>query len=438
MNFEKLFYVVISSIVITAFILILYMFPPVQVRGNENSFIKKIYFVDHISAAHQKVIDRFNAKYKGQIEVEAINLPFIKFSTNERKELLARYLRSKSGRIDIFSVDQIWVPRFAKWSVPLDMLISPVQKEKLLKYAMESCYYNDSLVAVPLYIDIALMYYRKDILQELPDYQAIREKLKSSITWEEFVLLKEKLGDKYPFFLFQADDFEGLICIFAEMMANLGKPVLFDGKLQLNTPQAHQCLQLLVDIVNKYRLSPPAVSQLKENPSYNYYVKNNGVFLRGWTAFLSRESRNSYNNNKIFNYLESVPTPHFSGTDPVSVYGGWNLMISKFSSRIPESLKFLNFLVSEEAQKILYEEGRLLPINVNVYKDTGFINRHHELELYYSLLQRGIHRPFTERYTAISDILSYYLNLAIRNEISVSEALAKAEEKINSNSILIK
>jgi len=438
MNFEKLFYVVISSIVITAFISVLYIFPPVQVKENENSFIRKIYFVDHISAAHQKVIERFNAKYKGQIEVEAINLPFTKFSTNERKELLARYLRSKSGRIDIFSVDQIWVPRFAKWSVPLDKFISPTQKGKLLKYALESCYYKDSLVAIPLYIDIALMYYRKDILQKLTKYSDIQKKLKDSITWEDFVLLKNELGNKYPFFLFQADDFEGLICIFAEMMANLGKPILFNGKLQLNTAEARQCLQLLVDIVNKYGLSPKAVAQLKENPSYNYYVKNNGVFLRGWTAFLSKESRSLFSNNEIFNYLESVPTPHFRGTNPVSVYGGWNLMISKFSSKIPESLKFLNFLISEEAQKILYEEGRLLPINVNVYKDLGFTNKDEELKFYYSLLQRGIHRPFTERYTAISDILSYYLNLAIRNEISVNEALAKAEEKINSNSILIK
>jgi multiple sugar transport system substrate-binding protein len=31
--------------------------------------------------------------------------PFQKFSTNERKELLTRSLRSKSDRIDIFSVD---------------------------------------------------------------------------------------------------------------------------------------------------------------------------------------------------------------------------------------------------------------------------------------------------------------------------------------------
>ena len=109
MKFEKLFYVAISSVVIIAFILIRNISSPSGTGYNSGSFVKKIYFVDHISAAHQKVIDKFNEKYKGQIEVVAINLPFVKFSTNERKELLARYLRSKSDRIDIFSVDQIWL-----------------------------------------------------------------------------------------------------------------------------------------------------------------------------------------------------------------------------------------------------------------------------------------------------------------------------------------
>ena len=60
------------------------------------------------------------------------------------------------------------------------------------------------------------------------------------------------------------------------------------------------------------------------------------------------------------------------------------------------------------------------------------------LKSYYRLLQRGFHRPFLENYTNISDVLSYYLNLAIRKELTVDEALKMASEKINSESILIK
>ena len=439
MKFEKLFYVAISSVVIIAFILIRNISLPSGAGFNPNSLVKKIYFVDHISAAHQKVIDKFNEKYKGQIEVEAINLPFVKFSTNERKELLARYLRSKSDRIDIFSVDQIWVPRFAKWAIPMEKYVSPPVKDDLLKYAMESCYFNDTLVSVPLYIDIAIMTYRKDLLKKLPDYKIVEQKIKESITWEDFISLKKKLGySKNPFFLFQADDFEGLVCIFAELMADQNKPMVVDGNLQLNTKEAKKALQLLVDLVNKYDISPKEVVTLKENPSYDYFIKNNGVFLRGWTSFLSDDSKKSYNYNEIFDNLEAAPTPHFAGTKPVSVFGGWNLMISKFSTKIPEAVKFVNYLISDEAQRIMYEEALFLPINERIYKDSSYAKDFPGLQFYYNLIKRGFHRPFLENYTNISDFLSYYLNLAIRKELTVEDALKIASEKINSGSILIK
>ena len=439
MKFEKLFYVAISSIVIVAFILIRYISSPSGSGDNLNSNIKKIYFVDHISAAHQKVIDRFNEKYRGQIEVVAINLPFTKFSTNERKELLARYLRSRSDRIDIFSVDQIWVPRFAKWAIPMEKYINPLTKDNLLKFAMQSCYFRDTLVAIPLYIDIALMSYRKDLLGKLPDHEIVEKKIKESITWEDFISLQNRLGySQNPFFLFQADDYEGLVCIFAEMMANQNKPMIIDGALQLNSEEAKRALQLLVDLVNKYNVSPQEVVTLKENSSYDYFIANDGVFLRGWTSFLSNDSKRSYNYNKVFDKLGEAPTPHFAGFSPVSVFGGWNLMISKFSTKIPEAVKFVNYLISDEAQKIMYEEALFLPISEKIYKDLSYAKDFPRLQFYYKLLKRGFHRPFMENYTNVSDFLSYYLNQAIRKELSVEDALKMASEKINSGSILIK
>src|SRR3989304_9804646 len=130
MNIEKVFYIIISTILAAIFIFFTFVLSPVDLDSRSTSKIKTIYFVDHISSAHQKVINRFNEKYKGSIKVETINLSFEKFSTNERKELLARYLRSKNDRIDIFSIDQIWVPRFAKWGVPLDKFFKDDEKNE--------------------------------------------------------------------------------------------------------------------------------------------------------------------------------------------------------------------------------------------------------------------------------------------------------------------
>ena len=439
MKFEKIFYVVISAILITAFIMVSYISPPFTSGSGSAPLLKKIYFADNISKAHQKVIDTFNKKYAGKIEVVPINLSFDKFSTNERKELLARYLRSKSERVDIFSVDQIWVPRFAKWGVPLEKYLTPEQTDNLLSFAVESCVYKDTLVAVPLYIDIAIMYYRDDILRKLPDYQDVIKKINNSVTWEDFLKIQSQLGSyNNSFFTFQADDYEGLICIFAEMMSQQNRPFIDNGYLHLTTPEAEKTLQLLVDLVHKYDASPEKVSSFKEYQSYDYFMQNNGVFLRAWPGFMSDENRALNLNKNVVQFLHKAPTPHFKGFKPGSLYGGWNLMISQYSLNIPEVARFVNFLLSEESQKIMYEEGGVLPVLNSIYKDSDYVNKHPDLRFYYSLLKKGLYRPFIEDYTNISDILSFYVNAAIKKEISVKEALTAASQKIKSGSIFLK
>ena len=64
-----------------------------------------------------------------------------------------------------------------------------------------------------------------------------------------------------------------------------------------------------------------------------------------------------------------APTPHFKNGQTVSVFGGWNLMISKYSPHIDESIIFIKYLLSEEAQKILHQEGGYLPINNLIYEN---------------------------------------------------------------------
>jgi multiple sugar transport system substrate-binding protein len=434
MNLEKVFYIIISLILLTVFILFTFVFSNRDFGPSENSSIKTIYFVDNISKAHQAVIDLFNERNKGMIKVETINLSFEKFSTNERKELLARYLRSKNNRIDVFAVDQIWVPRFAKWGITLDKLIDSSHIKNILDNALETCYYKDSLVAVPLYIDIALMFYRDDLLKKFPDYEKVKSELQNSISWERLIELHKNLKID-PFYIFQADDYEGLLCQFTELMANQNSPIVDKSrKLVVNSIEGKKSLSLLTDLVNKYKISPPDVTYLKENESFRLFVKNNGLLVRGWSSMYDDEIENL--TEEVKEDIKLAPTPHFEGTNPAAVYGGWNLMVSKFSERIPEVIKFAKFLISEEAQKIMFEQGGYLPINKLLYSDSSFVAQNPEVKYFEGLFKNGIHRPFLESYTSISDILSYYINRAIKQEISVNDALTTADKKITEKSIL--
>lgn len=430
-----------SMIAITLLVLTVFMFmylfgDYVMIKENQ---VKKIYFADNISPSHQRVIDKFNELHKNKIEVVPIDLPFEKFSTNERKELLIRYLRGKSDRIDLFSVDQIWVPRFAKWAEPLSNYFSMPEREQLIPQALESCYYKDQLVAIPLYFDIGMMYYRSDILKKLPDYQKIKSEIDSSITWERFFELgkKFKKNSGSPFYSFPASNYEGLMCSFVELLESQNEQLFVHDTIRLNTPASEKALQLLVDIVNKDHLAPKEIVDFKETQAYLYFLNNDGLFLRGWPGFLKWYDAN-IKNKQIDDRFEEAPLPHFAGGKVASIIGGWNLMISKYSSNKNEVLEFIRFLISEDAQKVFLKYGGYLPVLKSIYYEKPFLELNPELTFYHRLFKTAVRRPFLEKYTRYSDVLANYLNLAIRKELTVKDALSKAQKIINSNDIFLK
>ncbi|GAB4179289.1 MAG: ABC transporter substrate-binding protein [Calditrichia bacterium] len=410
--------------------------------GLEQDEIVKLYYIDNISAAHQKIVDNFNNKYRGKIEVIPVNLPFEKFSTNERKELLARSLRSKNRRIDIFAVDLIWVKRFAKWSEPLELYFPQPNRKLFIEEAFISCYHDDVLYAIPFYIDIGLMYYREDIIKKLPDSEQIIRKLKNSISWKDLLDLRQKyFRDKKDFFLFSAKNFEGLICFYLEFLSEHGGTLLgSDGvdSINLCTPEAVATLEKLQRFMYKEQFIPKNVVNFNDDDVYNYALKNDVPFFRGWPGFKTQFIAADQILRKKASFVQPAMLPHVVENGAYGVYGGWNFMISKFSEHKKEAAEFIQFAISEESQKILHEFGGYIPVNRFVYEDKRFLAKHKELIYLKNLLQTGFHRPYREDYTRISDIISFYVHKALKGEMTAAEALKEASYYINAKKYLLK
>ena len=397
----------------------------------------RLYYADNISPSHQFAIDEFNRQHLGKIEVIPVNLPFSKFSTNERKELLTRSLRSKSEKLDIFGVDLIWVPRFAKWSEPLDSYFSADEKRRLLRDAMRSCVFEGTLVAMPMYLDVGLMYYRKDIIHRLPDAAAIEKQLQESISWKEMLHLRKRLGYmNKPFFIFAAKDFEGLVCNFLELAVGYDPYFLKSNTFPVLSPPATKSLQMMVDFV-KDGTTPPEVTDFDEFLCNTYMLDHDAVFVLAWPDFV-QSFRTSYSDTAKLRYIAKAPLPHFEGKSATSVYGGWDFMISKSSTKKAEAIEFIRFFQSEKIQRMIFERTGYLPAINSVYEDSAFLRTHNDLVFFHRLLQNGFHRPALVEYTKVSDIISHFAHLAIKREITVDEALKRTDELIRSNEVLIK
>jgi multiple sugar transport system substrate-binding protein len=430
---------ILAVAVVIVISIVLFVIDPMYIESGPDAQPTKVYFADHISPAHSLVIEKFNRLHKGVIEVIPVNLPFDKFSTNERKELLARSLRSKSDRLDVFAVDYIWVPRFARWSEPLGKYFPQSFRSEIMPYALASCMSDTTMVSLPMYIDIGLMYYRKDIIRCLPDGEALEKKLQASLSWEEMIALRDRLGYQgKPFFLFQGNEYEGLVCNFFEFIA-ARDPQFFSRKyIDLTSPVAREALQQMVDLIAKNKLSPKIVTEFDENTAYDYMLKENVPFVRGWPNFLENYRKRANADTAKLSLIGRAALPHVGKGSSASVFGGWNLMISRYSSNKNASLIFLKFLFEKDTQIMMYEAGGYIPVNIDVYADTAFMARHPELAYYRQLLEHGFHRPPFTDYTKISDIISHFVHRALMGELTVDAALRNASEMIGSNKVLIK
>jgi ABC-type glycerol-3-phosphate transport system substrate-binding protein len=398
--------------------------------------VKKIYFADMITAAHKILIDEYNKLHEGKVEVIPVDFPNADFTTNERKEVVARSLRGHGDGIDLFAVDIIWVERFAKWCEPLDKYFPVQDRDKILDKALESCYYDSELVAVPLDMVQGVMYYRKDLLQNVKGGDKFISKINNYITWKDFIRFGQEAGIKDSFYIFPGADFEGLVCCYLDQLFSLKPNYFKEDGFNFDTPQADQALQLFVDIINKYKIAPSAAAELTDVTSFEYFIKHNAIFLRGWPTYIKDFSEKPIDAKKQ-SQLAKAPIPYFKKGQPASVFGGWDLMVSKFSDKKKEAVDFVKFLLSNKSQEIFYKESGYYPIVKKFYEDSLYLNRYPEISEFKELMKTGVHRPAHVEYTKFSKILSYYINKAIRKEIPVKEALIKCTKDIQLDKLMV-
>ncbi len=430
-------YILLIVIAILFFVLIYFLFP-IKIENQEESKEVVIKYADNITSAHQIIIDKFNEEYKGKIRVQSINLPFSKFSTNERKELLTRSLRSKSDKLDVFAIDLIWSARFAKWAEPLDKYIPEEEIIKLLPKALESCVVNNNIIAMPIYLDIGVLYYRRDYIQALPNGKKIEEKLKNSITWEDFFELSKSFdSEQNPFYIFPADNYEGLVCSFFEILLNHNEHFFKITPYNWNTEEVKNTFIHLSNIINKYKITPQIVTDYRENSCYDFFIYNHGVFLRGWASF-PKESQALLESIQKAKLIEQVALPHLKGAKSASTIGGWNMMLSKYSENKEEAAEFIKFIIKENSQKIFYENGALLPVISSIYEDEEFASLHPSLKKNKKFLDNGVHRPILDNYTKISDVISFYANKIMKNQIDVDSAVTKTNQALISGELILR
>jgi len=319
----------------------------------------------------RRQISRFNARNRGEIEVELRLAPA---DTGQYFEKLKTEFLSGEANVDVISGDVIWPAQFAArgWISDLSDLFGAELRKDNLPATIESNTYQGSVYGVPWFTDAGMLYYREDLLEE----SGFSEPPK---TWEELeeqaAKVRREAGTKHGF-VFQGAEYEGGVVNGLEFIWSSGGDVLDPddlGEVTVAEPRAVEGLETRRRMVSA-GVAPGAVPSYKEYESYAVFLSGGAVFMRNWPNIYARAadpSQSSVEQGRIG--VAALPVSR-AGAPAYSGLGGWNLMVNAASEEKMEAAwTFIRYLSAPEQQKERALEGGYLPTLKACYEDRDIV-----------------------------------------------------------------
>lgn len=287
-------------------------------------------------------------------------------STTDQFGQYRLWLAAGATDIDVYATDVIWAPQLADHFVDL----TEVAKDVLPKHfpsIVESQTVNGKVVAMPFFTDAPALYYRKDLLEK---YGKPVPKTWAELTETAQIIQDGERGEgKADFhgFVWQGNAYEGLTCDALEWVKSHGGGQIVepDGTISINNPNAVAALEQAKAWVGT--ISPEGVLAYQEEEARGVWQTGNAAFMRNWPyAYGLGEGDDS----AVKGLFDVATLPVGKEGDPsAATLGGWNVAVSKYSTKQEAAISLVLYLGSEEAQKIHALRAGNLPTIMSLYED---------------------------------------------------------------------
>jgi multiple sugar transport system substrate-binding protein len=368
----------------------------------------------------ERLLKRFEDENPG-ILVKDETLPA---STDEQHQFYVINLEGRSPDFDILSMDVIWVPEFARagWLRNLSNLLPEAERKEFFPGPMDAVTYKGKVYAIPWYIDAGILYYRKDLLKKYG--------LSPPKTWQELIDIARYVTSKEKGlygFIWQGKQYEGLVCNVLEYFWSNGGDVLKNGKVVINSPENICALQFMRNLITKYKITPPLVTTVIEEPTRHIFGNGRVLFMRNWPyAWNIFERKDSPVKGKVG--ISALPT--FLNKESASTLGGWQLGINKYSRNPDAAEKLIMFLTSPDAQKTLALTIGYKPTRKSLYKDKELMEKQPFIASLYEIFLNARPRPVTPYYMMITQVMQPEFSAALSGIKTPEESLKSAQKQI--------
>jgi multiple sugar transport system substrate-binding protein len=361
-------------------------------------------------------LDRFMAQNPGIKVVQRITPD----AADQKHQLYVQWLNAGASDPDVLQLDVIWTPEFAAagWILPLNRF-GPDTAE-FFPSTIKANQWQDSLYALPWFIDVGMLYWRTDLMREPP------------ATYDDLVRISRRAqqGGKVKYgFVYQGARYEGLVANFVEYLTAHGGKVLEGGRVVVNSDGGRRALTRMRDEIYRHGVVPSAVLTWHEEESRFAFQNGHAAFMRNWPYPVPMLQDTA--ESEVAGKFAVAPLPAAPGGSPAAAIGGAQLAINRNTEHPEAAWAVIDYLTRPEQMR---ERARVVgqfPTRSRVYDDPDLASGLAiPAPIVKRIIEHAVPRPVTPVYTQLSEILQIHLHRALTRQTEPAAALARAQQEM--------
>jgi len=356
------------------------------------------------------LVSRFNREHR-DLQIAVTRGPL---DTEALSDLAISSLLLGDTPYDLLLMDVTWTPKYAAagWLEPLEPLLGSDALDGMAPGARLSNAFAGHLWRLPLVADMGLLYWRTDLMpappRNLPELEAIASELQGRgvVPWG---------------YVWQGRQYEGLSCVFLEVLRGFGGHWLHPGNDRLPDLDSEEAVAAAAWLAGLVRsgVTPAAVANVSEADSLQIFGAGQAAFMRNWPyAWAELQKAGSAVAGRVGVISLGAGTQ-----------GSWGLSMLRGSDHPRQAAEVVRWFTGEGSSRELAELYGYTPIWESLLNDPRLQQQLPLLPVLRQALETTALRPLTPVYAQLSDVLQRQLSALITGEGSARSAMAEAQRQ---------
>jgi trehalose/maltose transport system substrate-binding protein len=319
------------------------------------------WYVNPDNGGQARLAARCSAASGGRYRLEVLELP--RDATSQREQLVRR-LAARDASIDLMNVDPPFVPELAAAGFLRPFTDGEARELRagVLKAPLASGTWQGRLVAVPLWANTQLLWYRKSVAR-----RAGLDLAAGPVTWDQLIDAAERTGTTVEV---QGNRYEGYMVWITSLVASAGGEVLEDpaagkdARPGLDSAAGRRAAAVIRRLATS-RAADPALSTADEETARAAFQGPRGGFMVNWPYVYGAAQDAVAKGALDRSVLEDVGWARYPRVDPAKPsrppLGGIGLAVSAFSRRAGLAVEAARCLASIDHQ-IAYMADAKVPV----------------------------------------------------------------------------